>query len=65
MEPVKVFCCGEVLVCTQHINTCDSCVTDYNIEGDKLNVRHPWYDINEFDQEGDHIITVNDNLRHA
>ena len=36
MEPVSVYCCGDIIKCIQSINECEICGTEYDQDGNKL-----------------------------
>ena len=36
MKPVEVYCCGEIITCTEAINECDNCGAKYDVEGDRM-----------------------------
>jgi hypothetical protein len=46
MKPVEVYCCGEVISCTDAVNVCDTCGAEYDIEGDKITNKKLWTNTN-------------------
>jgi hypothetical protein len=57
MKPVEVYCCGEIITCNEAVNVCETCGTEYDIEGDKIHETTPW---DEDSQEDGNIIIVNE-----
>jgi hypothetical protein len=57
MKPVEVYCCGEIITCNETVNACETCGTEYDIEGDKIHETTPW---DEDSQEDGNIIIVNE-----
>lgn len=42
MYPIRVFCCGELMSCNKASNFCETCGSEFNIEGDCVNRVFPW-----------------------
>lgn len=61
MKTVEVYCCGEIITCTNTINVCDMCGTEYDIEGDKIANKKLWTNTNIDDlRNSADIIIVNE-----
>jgi hypothetical protein len=61
MYPVQVYCCGEIIVCNKTVNTCETCGSDYNREGDRTNHVFPWEKHFLF-SEPDEVIIVKEGM---
>lgn len=57
MKPVEVYCCGDIIPCTESINECETCGAKYDIEGDRI-YEQELRELEDSDEDPANVITI-------